>query len=297
MKVFADLHIHSHHSSDGEWTVPRIFDQARRVGLDVFSISDHDTVAALEEAFTLAEDYPGKYLANVEVSVRHQGVGFHLLAPLVDWHDRPLLDLLTRIRLSRVRQNQVRVDRLQALGFDIHYDEVREALGSIPATGPAIASVVLSKGANRNHSLTRQIPPGSNLSPEIDFYKFFFLPGGPAFAAKETVSLSRAIETVRAAGGVPVLAHPGLKKDVVDEKWTRAAREMGLEGIEAYSSYHAEVTCRYYVEVARRLDLVVTSGSDFHGRVKPHVAFGDVPESPAEIVDQLKERREKVVHG
>lgn len=297
MKVFADLHIHSHHSSDGEWTVPRIFAQARRVGLDVFSISDHDTVAALEEAFTLAEDYPGEYLANVEISVRHQGVGFHLLAPLVDWHDRPLLDLLARIRLSRVRQNQIRTNRLQALGFDIHYDDVRAALGSIPVTGPAIASVVLSKGTNRNHSLTRQIPPGSNLSPEIDFYKFFFLPGGPAFAAKETVSLSRAIATVRAAGGVPVLAHPGLKSDVIDESWTRSAREMGLEGIEAYSSYHTEDTCRYYVEVGRRLDLVVTSGSDFHGRLKPHVAFGDVPESSAEMLDRLKERRERVADG
>ena len=297
MKVLADLHIHSHHSSDGEWTVPRIFDEARRVGLDVFSISDHDTVAALEEAFSLAEDYPGEYLANVEISVRHDGVGFHLLAPLVDWHDRPLLDLLTRIRLSRVRQNEVRVGRLQALGFDIHYDDVREALGSIPVTGPAIASVVLSKRANRNHALVRLIPAGSNLSPEIDFYKFFFLPGGPAYAAKETVSLSQAIATVRAAGGVPVLAHPGLKRDVVDEKWTRGAREMGLEGIEAYSSYHDEETCRHYLRIARRVDLVVTSGSDFHGRVKPQVAFGDVPESPAEIMDRLRERRDRVVHG
>ena len=277
--------------------MPQIFDQARRTGLDVFSISDHDTVAALEEAFSLAEDYPGEYLANVEISVRHEGVGLHLLAPLVDWHDRPLLDLLTRIRLSRVRQNETRVGQLQALGFDIHYDDVREALGPVAVTGPAIASVVLSKGANRTHTLVEQIPAGSNLSPEIDFYKRFFLPGGPAYAAKETVSLSQAIATVRAAGGVPVLAHPGLKRDVVDEHWTRGAREMGLEGIEAFSSYHSEETCRYYVEVARRLDLAVTPGSDFHGRVKPHVAFGDVPGSPAEIVDRLKERRERVAHG
>ncbi len=277
--------------------MPQIFEQARRTGLDIFSISDHDTVAALEEAFNLAQDYPGEYLANVEISVRHEGVGLHLLAPLVDWHDRPLLDLLTRIRQSRVRQNEIRVGRLQALGFDIHYDDVREALGPVAVTGPAIASVVLSKGANRNHTLVEQIPAGSNLSPEIDFYKYFFLPGGPAYAAKETVSLSQAIATVRAAGGVPVLAHPGLKRDVVDEHWTRGAREMGLEGIEAFSSYHSEETGRYYVEVARRLDLVVTSGSDFHGRVKPHVAFGDVPKSPAEIVDRLKERRERVAHG
>ena len=297
MKVFADLHIHSHHSSDGEWAVPHIFAQARRVGLEVFSISDHDTVAALEEAFTLAEAFPGEYLANVEISVRHQGVGFHLLAPLVDWHDRRLLDLLARIRLSRVRQNETRVGRLHALGFDIRYEDVREALGSVPVTGPAIASVVLSKGANRNHALMDQIPAGSAHSPEIDFYKFFFLPGGPAYAAKETVTLSQAITTVRAAGGVPVLAHPGLRRDVVDEAWTRGVRDLGLEGIEAYSSYHTEETCRYYVEVGRRLDLVVTSGSDFHGRLKPHVAFGDVPESPAEMLDRLKERRKRVGHG
>ncbi|MDE2928269.1 MAG: PHP domain-containing protein [Acidobacteriota bacterium] len=297
MKVFADLHIHSRHSSDGEWTVPQIFAEARRVGLDVFSISDHDTVAALEEAFMLAADFPGEYLANVEVSVRHRGMGFHLLAPLVDWHDRPLLDLLARIRLSRVRQNEARVGLLRALGFDISYEEVREALGPVAGTGPAIASVVLSKASNRNHALVRQIPSGSKLSPEIDFYKFFFLPGGPAFAAKETVSLPQAIETVRAAGGVPVLAHPGQKSGVVDERWIRSAREMGMEGIEAYSSYHTGETCRYYEEIARRLDLVVTSGSDFHGRVKPQVAFGDVPRSPAELVDRLKERRERVAHG
>ena len=267
------------------------------MGLDVFSISDHDTVAALEEAFILAEDYPGEYLANVEVSLGHRGVGFHLLAPLVDRRHRPLLDLLARIRLSRVRQNRIRIDRLRSLGFDVRYDDVREALGPVPVTGPAIASVVLSRRANRRHALLGQIPAGSGHSPEIDFYKFFFLPGGPAHAAKETVSLARGIATVRAAGGVPVLAHPGLKRGVVDEKWARRAREMGLEGIEAYSSYHSEETCRYYSEIAGRLDLVVTSGSDFHGRVKPHIAFGDVPESPARILDRLKERRERLSDG
>ena len=126
---FIDLHIHSNHSSDGEWPVARIFEEAEKTGMAAFSIADHDSVAALPEAFDLASDFPGEYVSNVEISTLHEGNEFHLLAPLVDWQDDAMAELLAHIQSKRREQARERVLKLQQLGFDISYEEVVQAQG------------------------------------------------------------------------------------------------------------------------------------------------------------------------
>ena len=108
---------------------------------------------------------------------------------------------------------------------------------------------------------------------------------------KQSIDLTRAIETVREAGGVPILAHPGLKRNLTDEKLVQTFKSLGLEGLEVYSSYHKKDTCQYYAKLARHLDLVPTAGSDFHGRLKPSIGFGEAHGGTLEMLDQLKARR------
>ena len=296
---FTDLHIHSNHSSDGEWPVAKIFEEAEKVGMAAFSIADHDSVAALPEAFERAVDLRGEYLANVEISTLYEGNEFHLLAPLVDWQGDGMAELLTDIQSKRLDQARERIQKLRHLGFDISYEEVVQAQGKHAITGPAVASVVLGKQSNASHSRLRTYAeensdPGSNLSPEVRFYKDFFLKGKPAYAVKKNLDLQSAISFVRSLKGVPVLAHPGLRQKVVDEAFLETLKGIGLEGVEAYSSYHDEEANAFYTRLAGKLGLVTTAGSDFHGRLKPNVGFGSVRQGSLKVIERLKERREKI---
>ena len=296
---FIDLHIHSNHSSDGEWPVARIFEEAEKTGMAAFSIADHDSVAALPEAFDLASDFPGEYVSNVEISTLHEGNEFHLLAPLVDWQDDAMAELLAHIQSKRREQARERVLKLQQLGFDISYEEVVQAQGKNSITGPAVAAVLLEKLNSASHPQLKtyfeeDAVPGPTLSPEVRFYKDFFLKGKPAYVGKKDLDLQSAISLVRTLKGIPVLAHPGLKRKVVDMAFLETLKGIGLEGLEVYSSYHDEQGNAFYASLAESLGLVITAGSDFHGRLKPNVHFGSVRQGGYGIIEQLKERREKI---
>ena len=296
---FVDLHIHSNHSSDGEWPVTKIFDAAKEVGLAAFSIADHDSVAALPQAFELAADFQGEYLANVEISTLYRQKEFHLLAPLVDWQSANMVKLLADIRFQRLEQTRERIEKLQQVGFDVTYEEVVQATGENSVTGPAIASVVLKKETNSSHpdlSAYRKPDPDASAlgSLEARFYRDFFLEGRPAYAPKKGLDLETAISLVRHLKGVPVLAHPGLKPRIVDHDFLDTLRGAGLEGVEAHSSYHDEATSAFYVNLAEGLDLATTAGSDFHGKIKPKVSFGCVRQGTYRVIEELKQRRERM---
>ena len=296
---FIDLHIHSNHSSDGEWSVTKIFDEARKVGLAAFSIADHDSVAALPQAFALAADFQGEYLANIEISTTYRQHEFHLLTPLVDWQAAEMGRLLSKIQSKRLEQTRERIRKLQELGFDVTYEEVVQATGGNSITGPAIASVILEKETNAAHPRLSSYPKpdpdsGARGSCESRFYTDFFLKGKPAYTKKKDLDLETAISLVRHLKGVPVLAHPGLKRKIVDFAFLQTLKEIGVEGVEAYSSYHNEPTNAFYADLAAKLDWVTTAGSDFHGRIKPHVEFGSVRQGTYRMIEMLKERREKM---
>ncbi len=296
---FIDLHIHSNHSSDGEWPVAKIFEEAEKAGMAAFSIADHDSVAALPEAFDLASNFQGEYITNVEISTLHEGNEFHLLAPLVDWQSDGITELLAHIRSRRLEQARERIQKLQQIGFDISYEEVVQAKGRHAMTGPAVASVLLAKRSNDSHPRLKtyfeeNADRGPNLSPEVRFYKDFFLKGKPAYAEKKNLDLQSAISLVRSLKGVPVLAHPGLRRKVVDEAFLKGLKEIGLEGVEVYSSYHDQEANAFYTGLAGKIGLVTTAGSDFHGRLKPNVGFGSVRQGSHKMIETLKERREKI---
>ncbi|HSR68190.1 MAG TPA: PHP domain-containing protein [Acidobacteriota bacterium] len=289
---FVDLHIHSHHSSDGEWSVERIWREAEKHGMEAFSISDHDTVAGVEEAEGMREDFSCRLISNVEISTGYGGHKFHLLAPLVDWRSSSLRDFLSRIRQARLRQNRQRVERLRQLGFDLSLKEVEEAMEGRPVTGPAVASALLKKPQSRRDPRLRDYFERDGQSGEVAFYKDYFLPGRPAHTPREEAALEDAIGLVRRNQGVAVLAHPGLKPGTVDEEMLTELKEMGLQGLEVFTSYHDESASARYLDLARKLDLTITAGSDFHGKVKPGVAFGSVREGDLNMVEALEKRRQ-----
>lgn len=293
MPGFYDLHIHSSYSSDADHPPRRLFEMACEAGLAGLSISDHDTVAAMADGRQLAREFPLEFCPNVEISTHYRTRKFHLLAPLVDDRSAELQSRLQGLAEGRRQQARARVDRLRDLGFEITFEEVIRGIGNPIPTGPAIAQTLLAKpGSHESPRLRRYLHGKEAARGVIAFYRDFFARGKPAFAGMEYLGTLEALQLIRRSGGVPVLAHPGAPGYEADENVLQTFADHGLAGLEVYSSYHEPRSTRRFSDWAARWNLVKTAGSDFHGRVKPHVRIGSVKARGREMIEELMERKD-----
>ncbi|MEW5900629.1 MAG: PHP domain-containing protein [Acidobacteriota bacterium] len=287
-----DLHIHSSKSSDGEYTPLELLLMAKERGFRAISISDHDTVEAYPEALDRSRECGVELVPSVELTTLFQGREFHLLLPFIDWESRTLRQILKKVTQARLEEARLRVAKLQELGFEISWEEVsRESKGG-PPLGVSIARTLIEKSRQgQNPALEKYYHGKNRLFAPYVFYGDYFLDDKPAFVPKRTVSLLDVLELVLADGAVPVLAHPGAYFERASAEDLKTLRERGLCGLEVYSSYHDRDQVRLYKSLAEELDLVATAGSDFHGRIKPHVPFGRIREGDYRMVERLKEKR------
>jgi predicted metal-dependent phosphoesterase TrpH len=287
-----DLHVHSSNSSDGDLAPAKILRMAREKGLRAISISDHDTVAAYPKALRQSEKIGVELIPSVELTTLFKGREFHLLLPFVHWESPALAGILRQVTEARMQEARERLARLQSLGFDISWDEVIRKTKGGPPLGVSIAQILIEKGRKKkNPSLSKYYEgPDAPLAP-YTFYREYFLEGGPAFVPKRTIGLTDVLAMVRGDGAVPVLAHPGAYFERATREDLVALEGEGLAGLEVYSSYHDPEQVQSYRELAAELDLVATAGSDFHGRIKPHVGLGQLKEGTYEMVEALAKRR------
>jgi hypothetical protein len=214
--------------------------------------------------------------------------------PFVNWESRALRRILTTVTEARMEEAKERVAKLQGLGFDISWDEVILQTRGGPPLGVSIAQILIAKGRKKKTPALQKYHEGANLlfAPYI-FYKDYFLEEGPAFVPKRTVSLIEVLEVVSGDGAVPVLAHPGAYFERATREDLVVLEARGLAGLEVYSSYHKPDQVQSYRALAEELDLVATAGSDFHGRIKPQVVFGQLKEGTYDMVEALKKRRRR----
>ena len=289
-----DLHIHSSNSSDGDFSPFELLRMAKQKGLRAISISDHDTVGAYPEALERSQGLGVELIPSVELTTLFEGREFHLLLPFVQWESRVLRRILTTVTEARMEEAKERVAKLQGLGFDISWDEVILQTRGGPPLGVSIAQILIDKGRKEKTPALQKYYEGANLlfAPYI-FYRDYFLQEGPAFVPKRTVSLLEVLDVVSGDGAVPVLAHPGAYFERATREDLVALEERGLAGLEVYSTYHEPDQVQSYRALAEELGLVVTAGSDFHGRIKPQVVFGQLKEGTYEMVEALKKRRRR----
>jgi predicted metal-dependent phosphoesterase TrpH len=287
-----DLHVHSSNSSDGDYSPSELLRMAKQKGLRAISISDHDTVGAYPEALESSHKYGVELIPSVELTTLLEGREFHLLLPFVHWESRVLRRILNTVTEARMEEARERVAKLQSLGFDISWDEVILRTRGGPPLGVSIAQILIEKGRKKKNPSLRKYYEGSNLiyGPYI-FYRDYFLEPGPAFVPKRTVSLVEVLAAVSGNSSVPVLAHPGAYFERATREDLVLLKEHGLAGLEVYSSYHDPQQVQFYLALAGELDLVATAGSDFHGRIKPQVALGQIKEGSYDMVEALKKRR------
>lgn len=287
-----DLHIHSSKSSDGDFTPFHLIHLAKENGFRAISISDHDTVEAYPEALELSRKAGVELIPSVELTTLYNGREFHLLLPFVQWNSRALKKILDHVSAARVEEAKARVARLQALGFDITWEEVSRKAKGLPPLGVTIAQILIDKGCRAKIPALEPYYEGENrfFAPYI-FYRDYFLEDKPAYVPKRTVGLADVLSAVAGDGAVPVLAHPGAYFERATRDDLSALKDRGLAGLEVYSPYHDRDQVGSYKKMAEDLDLVATAGSDFHGRIKPHVTFGSLKEGTYRMVEELKARR------
>jgi 3',5'-nucleoside bisphosphate phosphatase len=264
--VRIDLHVHSN-ASDGTDAPAEVIRRAARAGLDILALSDHDTQAGVAEAraalpvgMTLI---PGMEL-SCTLSKHDEAAGAagagqrrpgqhsaHLLAFLFDPDDLALGEETARIRDDRVYRAKGMVARLQELGANVTWEQVTRIAGDAVVGRPHIARAMAAAGVVAE-------PADAFTADWID-------DGGRAFVDRYAIPLDRAIALVRAAGGVPVLAHPRSPGyEVADEVIARLAA-VGLAGLEIYHPDHDVTERDRLLSLAASLGLVATGGSDDHG--------------------------------
>lgn len=292
MSGYVDLHIHSNRSSDGDFSPAELVRMAKEAGFVAISIADHDTVAAYPDAMEAADGSGVEVVPNMEVTTLFDGREFHLLLPFADWESPVIGRIGERVSAGRAIEARERVEKLRELGLDISWDEVEAASKSGPPLGVSIAQILLDKPGSKNDpALKKYYERDAREWAPYHFYRDYFMEGRPAFVTKRHIQLVEVLEIAPRAGAVPVLGHPGAYFEKATRKDLVRLKEYGLVGLEVYTSYHQPEQTAFYAEVAKELDLVPTAGSDFHGRIKPHVTFGYIRDGSMEMVEEIRKRR------
>jgi predicted metal-dependent phosphoesterase TrpH len=251
-----DLHVHSTHS-DGSFSVDSLIKKAKNMGIQLFSITDHDTITSQYEAVELSSELGLNYIPGVEINVVYPQL-MDILGYGIDIYDEELIEFLDRIKLFRKLRNKKMVELLEEEGFNISFDELEEKYDSTTIGRPHIARILIQKGYGNSVS---QLMNGL-LSRDRK-----------CFVERIRYSPKESIEMIKKAGGKAILAHPAKLRiqNTQLEKLLDELKHYGLDGMEVMHYSHSLEYSRYLYELANRKNLLVSYGSDYHGFNKPFV--------------------------
>ena len=265
---FADLHLHTFFS-DGTFGPEELVEQAVRQELDVVALTDHDTVEGCQPTASACHDAGIEFITGTELTAEQGGHEIHILGYCVDAQQPRLLKEIGKFQV--VRQNRIRemVQRLNEVNIPLQADQVF-ALANCRAPGrPHVARALVQAG----------------LVGSLDeAFERFLKKNRPAWVPKFKMSAAEAIQLIHEAGGVAVMAHPGLNRS--DEVIPGMVDE-GLDGIECFHTKHSHPMSEHYLQIAERFGLLVTGGSDCHGLSKGRPLIGSV-KLAYEHVEKLK---------
>lgn len=251
----ADLHSHST-ASDGVQSPAENVKLAKMAGLSAMAVTDHDTVDGVAEALKEGQRQGIEVIPGIEISTVNKGQDIHVLGYFIDIHNESFLNKLMDLRRVRDKRNEMIIERLQQLNIPITVEEVyAKKTGDRKNIGrPHIAEVLMDKGYVESME---------------EAFELYLGKEGKAYANPPRITPFEAFEIIRQAGGVPVLAHPGLYRD--DEMVLDLITKHGLQAIEVYHPDHNEDQEAHYGKMADTYGLLKTAGSDFHGARNGHI--------------------------
>ncbi|HNQ44143.1 MAG TPA: PHP domain-containing protein [Candidatus Cloacimonadota bacterium] len=252
-----NLHLHTS-VSDGALGPLQLVKQARQIGLDLISITDHDTADAYD--LLSADTGALRIIPGMEVSSQHQGHDVHVLAFGYDRTNRDLIAMTEMYLIGRRDRAVKMIEKLAELGVGITLEDVVAVSGSRELiVRPHIAQILVQKGfcKTKNEAFDKYI---GNFKP--------------AYVPKPEVSVQDAINIIHGAGGFAVIAHPG---KLTSQAHLSEFIAMGIDGIEVWHPDHYQFEVEQFINIAQKNGLYMTAGSDFHGEQDSHNLFDVVP--------------------
>lgn len=249
MKGRADLHNHTT-ASDGLLTPTQLVKYAAEKGLEAVAITDHDSTDGIVEGIRAGEKYNVYVVPGIELNTHINDIEIHILGYFIDIHFPEMQDILKRIKEVRRNRGEMMVNNLYNLyGIDINYMEVLQEAKEGGVGRAHLGRVLLEKGYVKDLEEAFQKYLGTDC---------------PVYVSRYKLTAEEGIVLITKAGGVPVLAHPGLVKD---QNLIPALLDMGIRGIEVFHSKHTQDQADYFKSLALCHSLLITGGSDCHGEL------------------------------
>lgn len=267
--------MHTTISNDGTYSPETIIQMCHEAGLEIVALADHNSTKAFRIAKPIADAYGMKLIPAVELDCHIDGINLHVLGyginpnhPTFDAYEE---EILTQERIS----SQFVVNKIRELGIHLEDKALNRVQIHGVITGEMIAEVALEDSKNDNNELLVPYREGGSRSqnPLVNFYWDYCAQGKVAYYPIKFRTIDEIIQMIKDAGGFAVLAHPGNNiKTNVDV--FKKIIDKGVIGVEVYSSYHSPEVMEHYHALALEHDLIMTLGSDFHGKTKPSIHLG-----------------------
>lgn len=265
---FADLHLHTHFS-DGTFSPEELAGHGARLGFAAMALTDHDSVEGCERMGAACAAAGIEFIPGTELTAELDDTELHLLGYFLDTHNEKLLTEIAKFQTVRQQRIHQMVARINDMG--------------VPLAAEAVFALANCKSPGRPHVARAMIKAG--LVKNLDeAFERFLKKGRPAWVPKAKISALEGMELIHQAGGLAVMAHPGLNRtdDIIP-----ALVEAGLDGIECFHTKHSTAMSDRYLEIAGKYHLLVTGGSDCHGFSKNKPLIGGV-KLPYEDVEKMK---------
>ena len=256
-KMLLDLHTHST-ASDGTYSPEKLVLEAAKKQLKYLSLTDHDTIDGLSQIMSVPDELI--FINGVEISAEFPKT-LHILGYGFDPNQAELNSTLKELQDFRLNRNKKMIGNMKTFGFDITLEELEKEAGGELIGRPHFAHLFARKGY---------------VSCYQEAFDKYLDKGKPLYLNKKRLPPQKAIELLRNAGGIPVIAHPYQTKLVNDEleELIVELTDFGLMGIEVFYSQHTPEQIRFYKYLADKYGLLITAGSDFHGSTKPDIELG-----------------------
>jgi 3',5'-nucleoside bisphosphate phosphatase len=268
--VFTDLHLHTTFS-DGTYSPEELTAEAKRFGLVAIALTDHDTVEGCPRMRAACESARIEFIPASELTAEIEGIELHMLAYFIDTESPTLLTQMARFQEGRQERIREIVARLQKMKVPLEEEDVFGLANCRSPGRPHVARALIQRKVCNSLD---------------EAFERFLKKNRPGWVPKEKITAFDAVELIHSAGGLAVVAHPGLART---EEALPALIEAGIDGIECFHTKHSPSASEYYVSVAEQHELLVTGGSDCHGMNKGKPLIGSI-KLPYEYVRQLKDR-------
>lgn len=288
---YIDLHMHSYYSDDGEFEPKQLIDLCLEKNIKYFSIADHNSVRGIKEAKEYCVGKNINIIPAIELDCTFNEINLHVLGYGIDCNKTVFYDIEDNIIKQEQFASKKRMKLVKELGIDFSDEVINSLSRNGVVNGEMIAEAAME--FDKNHENPFLMPYYENRSrsdnPYVNFYWDYCAQGKAAYAEVSFISLQEAINIIEESGGIPILAHPGnnIKENI---NLLEQIISCGIKGIEVYSSYHSREQVEFYKKFSLKHKLLLTCGSDFHGKTKPSIVIGgtDCEGIEDKIISQLK---------